>query len=74
MGTSDKVFFVIKNHFNEPSINLKTHLIDDLKADSLDIFEVIMQLEEEFKMQIPDEDISTLNTIGDIVWYVKLNK
>lgn len=74
MGTSDKVFSIIKSHFNEPALNLKTHLIDDLGADSLDIVEVIMQVEEEFKIEIPDEDASGLSTIGDIVWYVKINR
>ena len=74
MGTSDTVFSIIKYHFNEPALNLKTHLIDDLGADSLDIVEVIMQVEEEIKIEIPDEEASGLSTIGDIVWYVKINK
>ena len=74
MGTSDTVFYIIKHYFNESAINLKTHLIDDLGADSLDIVEVIMQVEEEFKIEIPDEEASGLSTIGDIVWYVKINK
>ena len=42
-------------------------LIDDLKADSLDIVELVMDLEQEFDVEIPDEELPNVHTIGDIV-------
>ena len=46
-------------------------LIDDVGADSLDSVEVIMAVEEELDVVIPDEDVEKLRTIGDIIFYVK---
>lgn len=48
--------------------------IDDLAADSLDIVELIMQIEEEFDMEIPDTDAEKIATVGDVVNYIKENK
>ncbi len=45
--------------------------LDDLGADSLDIVELVMSLEEEFDLEIPDEDAEKIQTIGDAVTYVK---
>lgn len=45
--------------------------IDDLGADSLDIVELVMSLEEEFDIEIPDEDAEKIQTIGDAIEYVK---
>jgi acyl carrier protein len=45
--------------------------IDDLGADSLDIVELVMALEEEFDIEIPDEDAEKIQTIGDAIGYVK---
>ncbi|MBB2182261.1 acyl carrier protein [Lachnospiraceae bacterium MD1] len=50
----------------------ETSLKDDLNADSLDLFQIIMSLEEEFGIEIPTEDTENINTIGDIEEY--LNK
>ena len=47
--------------------------IDDLGADSLDIVELIMALEEEFDMEIPDSDAEKVVTVGDVVEYIKDN-
>ena len=51
--------------------NTKASFIDDLGADSLDIVELVMSLEEEFDVEIPDEDAEKIQTIGDAVSYVK---
>ena len=48
--------------------------IDDLGADSLDIVELIMSLEEEFDIQIPDNDAEKISTVGDVVEYIKNNQ
>lgn len=49
------------------------HLIDDLGADSLNIVEVVMGIEEEFDIEIPDDDAETLVTVGKIKEYIKEN-
>ena len=53
------------------SITLEASFIDDLNADSLDIVELIMALEDELEMEIPDEDVENFKTVGDVVNYVK---
>lgn len=50
----------------------KTSLVDDLEADSLDAVEIIMALEDEFDIEIPDEDAEKFANIGDIAKYVEL--
>lgn len=55
----------------EDAIKLETSFIDDLGADSLDIVELIMALEEEFDLQIPDSDAEKIATVGDVVEYIK---
>ena len=52
----------------------ETSLKDDLGADSLDLFQVIMSLEEEFNIEIPTEDTESINTIGDIEEYLEKRK
>jgi len=49
----------------------KASFIDDLGADSLDIVELVMAMEEEFDIEIPDDDAEKIQTIGDAVRYVK---
>lgn len=53
------------------SLNMETSLKEDLDADSLDAVEVIMALEEEFDIEIPDEEAENFKTIGDIVEYIE---
>ena len=55
----------------ESSITMKASFIDDLGADSLDIVELIMALEEEFDIEIPDSDAEKVVTVGDVVEYIK---
>ena len=52
-------------------ITVDSSFIDDLNADSLDIVELIMALEDELEMEIPDEDVENFKTVGDVVNYVK---
>lgn len=54
-------------------IKLESSFVDDLGADSLDIVELIMALEEEFDLEIPDEEAEKIATVADIVEYVKAN-
>ena len=55
----------------ETSVTMEASFIDDLGADSLDIVELIMALEEEFDMEIPDADAEKIVTVGDVVEYIK---
>lgn len=57
----------------ESSITQEASFIDDLGADSLDIVELIMALEEEFDLEIPDSDAEKVVTVGDVVEYIKEN-
>ncbi|MBW2229970.1 MAG: acyl carrier protein [Deltaproteobacteria bacterium] len=49
----------------------KASFVDDLGADSLDIVELVMSLEESFDIEIPDEDAEKIQTIGDAIAYLK---
>jgi len=56
---------------DQAEISADTSFIDDLNADSLDTVELVMELEDEFDMSIPDEEAEKLKTIGDAVEYVE---
>jgi acyl carrier protein len=57
----------------EDDIAMESSFIDDLGADSLDIVELIMALEEEFNLEIPDNEAEKITTVGDAVGYIKSN-
>ncbi len=57
----------------DTSVTMEASFIDDLGADSLDIVELIMALEEEFDMEIPDEDAEKIVSVSDVVDYIKDN-
>ena len=57
----------------ETAVALDASFIDDLGADSLDIVELVMALEEEFDIEIPDADAEKVVTVGDVVDYIKEN-
>jgi acyl carrier protein len=52
-------------------VKLQSSFIDDLKADSLAVVELVLALEEAFKVEIPDEDTEQIRTVGDAVTYIK---
>ena len=56
---------------NEAEIKPETKFKDDLGADSLDLFELVMAFEEEYGVEIPSEDLEKITTVGDIVEYMK---
>lgn len=62
-----------KLSIDEASVTMDASFIDDLNADSLDIVELIMALEDELDMEIPDEDVENFKTVGDVVNYVKVH-
>ena len=52
-------------------ITMETTFVDDLGADSLDIFQIIMAIEEEFEIEIPTEEVEKITTVGDAVEQIK---
>ena len=58
---------------NQDSIKDESNFINDLGADSLNIVEIVMEIEEEYGIVIPDEDVEELNTVGDLKNYIKDN-
>ncbi len=52
-------------------ITMETSFTDDLEADSITLFELVMAIEEEFEIEIDDESIEQINTVGDIVNYLE---
>ena len=73
MSTFDKVKDVIidKLGVEEDSIKSEAHFVDDLGADSLDTVELIMEFEEEFSIEIPDDDAEKITTVGSAVEYIE---
>ncbi len=55
----------------EEEVTLEAHFVDDLGADSLDTVELVMALEEEFEIEIPDEDAEKILTVGKALEYIK---
>jgi len=69
---ASRVTTIVGNHLG---VEMKTvapeaSLLDDLGADSLDVVELVMALEEEFGIEVPDDDVENIRTIGDIVAYL----
>lgn len=75
--TFDKIKEIIMEQLSveESQVTNETHLMKDLEADSLDAVEIIMAIEDEFDIEVPDEDAEKFQCVGDIVKYVeeKLN-
>ena len=77
--SSEEVFEKVKEiiveqlQVTDTSVTLEASFIDDLGADSLDLVELIMALEEEFDIEIPDADAEKVTTVNDVVEYIKEN-
>jgi acyl carrier protein len=73
MSTFNKVKEVIidKLGVDEDAIKTDAHFVNDLGADSLDTVELIMEFEEEFGIEIPDEDAENITTVGSAVDYIE---
>ena len=72
----DKIKDIIAEqlHIDGSLIGIDTNLMEDLEADSLDSVEIIMAVEEEFDLAIPDEDAERFRTVRDLVQYVESQK
>ena len=69
----DKLKSILADQFDveEDSITAETSLTEDLEADSLDVVDLLMSIEDEFEIEIPDEDVTEIKTVGDIVEYIE---
>ncbi len=69
----EKVKEIIEEKLNADGMNITedTSFKDDLNADSLDLFEMVMALEDEFGIEIPSEDLEKMATVGDVMEYLK---
>ena len=71
----EKVKMILSSQFDveEDSITPETNIADDLGADSLDVVDMLMSLEYEFDVEIPDEEIERIRTVGELVAYIEEN-
>lgn len=69
----EKIRQIIANQLDlDPEeITMESNLIEDLRADSLDIVELVMDMEQEFDIEIPDDELPKVHTVGDIVRYLQ---
>lgn len=78
--SQETIFESVKNILVEQlgvdaaDINMESNFIDDLNADSLDIVELIMAMEQEFGISIPDEEAERIKSVGDAVNFIKSNQ
>ena len=56
------------------SVKMESNITEDLNADSLDVVDLIMSIESEFDLEIPDEAVEKIKTVGDIVAYIEANQ
>ena len=72
MAAADKVKEIIVKQLgvNAEEVTDDASFVDDLGADSLDTVELVMELEKEFDIEIPDEDASNMRTVGDAIKYL----
>lgn len=72
METFEKVKSILCEQLDVEAeeVTMESSILDDLGADSLDIVDLVMNLEEAFDTEIPDEDIEQLKTVGDVVRYI----
>ena len=69
----EKIKAILSEQFDveEDQITGDTNILEDLEADSLDIVDLIMSIEDEFEVEIPDEDVEELRTVDDAVKYIE---
>ena len=73
---AERVATIVTNQLDvdREKVKPEASFINDLGADSLDIVELVMELEEEFDMSIPDEDAEKIRTVGEAIEYIQSNK
>lgn len=73
MSVEEKVIGIVSEQLGVPSeeVSRSSSFVDDLKADSLDVVELVMEFEDEFEITIPDEDYEKITTVGDAIDYIE---
>ena len=71
----EKVKAILAEQFDveEDTITMETSVSEDLGADSLDVVDLLMSIEDEFEIEIPDTEIENMKTVGDLVKYIEAN-
>jgi len=74
VSVEQKVIEIVCDHLAvaKDKVERKTSFIEDIGADSLDIVELVMELEEEFDIQIPDDQAEKIKTVGEAIDYIEL--
>lgn len=69
----EKVKAILSEQFDveEDTITPDSNIADDLGADSLDVVDLLMSIEDEFEIEIPDEEVENLKTVGELVKYIE---
>ena len=69
----DKIKDIIVEQLDveEDAVTMEASITDDLGADSLDVVDLVMSIEESFDVEIPDEEVENIKTVGDIVKYIE---
>ncbi len=69
----EKVKAILSEQFDveEDTITPETNIADDLGADSLDVVDLLMSVEDEFEIEVPDEEVENLKTVGELVKYIE---
>ncbi|MVB12645.1 Acyl carrier protein [Caprobacter fermentans] len=69
----EKVKAILSEQFDveEDTITADTNIADDLGADSLDVVDLLMSIEDEFEIEIPDEEVENIKTVGELVKYIE---
>lgn len=72
----EKVKKILSEQFSvdENTITENTNIAEDLGADSLDVVDILMSIEDEFEVEVPDEEIDKIRTVGELVNYIKRNQ
>ncbi|MBE6738619.1 MAG: acyl carrier protein [Ruminococcus sp.] len=71
----EKVKVILAEQFDvdEDTITVETDIQEDLGADSLDVVDLLMSIEDEFEVEIPDEEIENIKTVGELVSFIEAN-
>lgn len=69
----EKVKAILSEQFDaeEDKITAETSIADDLGADSLDVVDLLMSIEDEFEIEIPDDEVENIKTVGELVKYIE---
>jgi acyl carrier protein len=72
VSVEDKVIGIVSEQLGVPKeeVTRQSSFVDDLKADSLDVVELVMEFEDEFEITIPDDDYDKIRTVGDAITYI----